>query len=181
MISPVSTNSLLPVRQTEASRRLPVAESRAEGELRGETPTTEGLAAAIMADGGLGFLQSRLQEKLEGVFTAAAEVNPDLAAAGPAAFFATGVDVSPEATADRIVGFALSLRGVYGHQNEGVGEEELRSGFEQEIRRGVREGFEHARGSLSNLDLLEGDIQNNVDLTWDLVQQKLDDFFHPEN
>ena len=51
--------------------------------------------------------------------------------------------------------------------------------FETEIRRGINEGFGHARGVLGDLEMLSGDVEKNVDLTWDLVQQKLSDFFDP--
>jgi hypothetical protein len=139
----------------------------------------EGLARSIMADGGLSFLRGRLEEKLGALFDKAAEQNPELAAAGPEAFFDTSVDVSPEATADRIVGFALGLKGVFARQNQDLSSEEMMSRFETEIRRGIGEGFGHARGVLQDLDLLDGEIRENVDATWDLVQQKLDNYFHP--
>ena len=113
------------------------------------------------------------------LFEKAAEKNPELASAGPAAFFDTSADVSPEATADRIVGFALSLKGVFGGQNPDLRAEELMVAFEAEIRRGIGDGFSNARGILGDLDLLEGEVQGNVDATWNLVQEKLDAFFHP--
>ena len=125
-----------------------------------------------MADGGLGFLQARLQEKMEGLFGSSDTTEAP-------AFDPSGV-LSPEATADRIVGFALGLRSAYESQHEGHSPEELWSGFEEEIRRGIGEGFDHARGVLSGLDLMEGAVQDNVDLTWDLVQRKLEEIFHPQ-
>ena len=143
------------------------------------TRDPEGLARSIMADGGLGFLRGRLEEKLGSLFDRAAEQNPELAAAGPEAFFDTRLDVSPEATADRIVGFALGLKGVFARQNTDLSAEDMMSRFETEIRRGIGEGFGHARGVLGDLDLLDGEVRANVDATWDLVQQKLDDYFHP--
>ncbi len=140
-------------------------------------PGTEGLAASILSDGGLGFLQSRLEDKMSTLFEKAADENPELFEAGPAAFFDTGRDVSPEATADRIVGFALGLKGIYSRQNSELSDKELMAGFETEIRRGISDGFGHARGVLGDLDLLSGQVQDNVDATWELVQQKLQDYF----
>jgi len=139
----------------------------------------QGLAQSIMADGGLGFLRGRLEEKLGALFDKAAELNPEMAASGPEAFFDSSLDVSPEATADRIVGFALGLKGVFARQNEDLSPEQMMSRFESEIRRGIGDGFGHARGVLQGLELLEGDVEENVDATWDLVQQKLDGYFHP--
>ncbi len=138
-----------------------------------------GLADSIMQDGGLGFLRSRLDESMGALFEKAAEDNPELAATGPAAFFNASADVTPEATADRIVGFALGLKGTYSRQNSELSEAELMAGFESEIRRGIREGFGNARGILGDLDLHSGQVEENVDATWDLVQQKLAEYFHP--
>jgi len=39
--------------------------------------------------------------------------------------------------------------------------------------------FGNARGILGSLDFLNGQVETNVDATWDLVQQKLEAFFHP--
>jgi hypothetical protein len=140
---------------------------------------TAGLAASIMADGGLEFLRSRLEEKMSALFEKMADENPELAANGPAAFFDTSVDVTPEATADRIVSFALGLRGIFSRQNSELSHDEMMVRFEYEIRRGISEGFGHARGVLGDLELLEGSVQDNVATTWDLVQQKLEEFFRP--
>ncbi len=171
-----SIDSLVPVPtpQRSQSRKAPAA-----APVSAAAPGPEGLARSIMADGGLGFLRGRLEEKLGSLYEKAAELNPELAAQGPGAFFDTSVDVTPEATADRIVGFALGLKGVFARQNEGLSADELMSRFETEIRRGIGEGFGNARSILGGLDLLNGDIEENVDATWDLVQQKLDDYFHP--
>ena len=43
----------------------------------------------------------------------------------------------------------------------------------------INEGFGHARGVLGDLEMLSDEVENNVDLTWELVQQKLSDFFEP--
>lgn len=137
-----------------------------------------GLAQSIMSDGGLGFLQERMEEKLGALFEKATRDNPELAAQGPGTFFDTSADISPEATADRIVGFALGLKGTFARQNEDLSQAEMMAKFEVEIRRGIEEGFGNATSILRDLELMEGDVQDNVDTTWDLVQEKLNDFFN---
>ena len=133
------------------------------------------LAASIMADGGLGFLRSRVQEKLEAVFAAHREKHPEQAPAGPPPFFESSPDLSPEATADRIVGFALGLRSTFGRQNRDLSDEEAQTRFMAEIRRGIEEGFSHAERVLSGLDLLQDEVQDTFEQTWELVQKKLDE------
>lgn len=172
MITPVMTPLLTSADQTTVPKRSSAVDSAAIVPTGGPAPSGQGLAHSIMADGGLGFLQARMQEKMEGLF-GTSETPTDLG-------FDSSLDVSPEATADRIVGFALSLRSVYERQNEGLSQDDLRAGFEQAIRRGISEGFGHAQGVLSGLDFLEGEVQDNVDLTWELVQQRLEEIFNPQ-
>ncbi len=180
MINPLTAQLLPPVAKTDKSTRTtPATGERDQAVSAPRASGPAGLAASITADGGLGFLQSRLEEKMNSLFEKATADNPELAAAGPAAFFDTSIDVTPEATADRIVGFALGMRGTFSRQNPDLDEGEMMSRFEAEIRRGISEGFGHARGVLGDLELNEGQIKDNVDGTWDLVQQKLADFFSP--
>ncbi len=182
MINPLASQILPSISRHEKSAQTSDPNKATEGmgrAARPPRPAPEGLAASIMSDGGLGFLRSRLEDKLGALFEKAAADNPELAAAGPGAFFDTSVDVSPEATADRIVGFALGMKGIYSRQNSELSADELATGFENEIRSGINEGFAHARNTLGSLDLLSGLVQDNVDVTWDLVQQKLEDFFKP--
>jgi hypothetical protein len=182
LINPL-TAQLLPSATRSGNRTPGAASAHAtaakEHPAQANRPAHAGLAASIKADGGLDFLRSRLEEKMGKLFEKAAAKNPELAAAGPEAFFNTSVDVTPEATADRIVGFALGLRGIFSRQNKDLSQDEMMTRFETEIRRGINEGFGHARGVLGDLELLSDEVENNVDLTWDLVQQKLSDFFDP--
>ena len=178
MINPLDAQLLPPAPARTSSGRSATA-TRPDRPSRPPRPEGQILASSILQDGGLGFLRSHLEDSMGALFEKAAENNPELAAAGPEAFFDSSVDVSPEATADRIVGFALGLKGVYSRQNSDLSQEEMMAGFEKEIRRGISDGFSNARGILGDLSMLEGDVQTNVDATWDLVQQKLDDFFHP--
>ncbi len=182
MINPL-TAQLLPSATRSGNRTPGAASAHATANQKHPAPANRsahaGLAASIKADGGLDFLRSRLEEKMGQLFEKAADKNPELAAAGPEAFFNTSGDVTPEATADRIVSFALGLRGIFSRQNKDLSQDEMMARFETEIRRGINEGFGHARGALGDLELLSDEVENNVDLTWDLVQQKLSDFFDP--
>lgn len=182
MITPL-TAQLLPTatRHTKDTQSSGSAAATQERRLAAPQANHAGLAASIAADGGLGFLRSRLEEKMGALFEKATADNPEMAAAGPEAFFNTSVDVTPEATADRIVGFALGLRGTFSQQNPDLSENELMARFETEIRQGISDGFGHARGVLGSLELHEGEIEENVNQTWDLVQQKLVEFFHPSD
>lgn len=182
MITPLGTQILQPVSRDEKNAQTSGSTHSAETPdrpVRPPRPGSEGLVASIMADGGLEFLRSRLEDKLGALFEKATADNPESAAAGPAAFFESSADVSSEATADRIVGFALGLKGIYSRQNPEMDQKELMAGFEAEIRRGISEGFDHARSILGGLDMLSGQVQDNVAETWDLIQQKLENFFHP--
>ncbi len=182
MINPL-TAQLLPSNPRSGNTTPGAASSHAtavaDHPAQSNRPAHAGLAASIKADGGLDFLRARLEEKMGKLFEKAADKNPELAAAGPEAFFNTSTDVTPEATADRIVGFALGLRGIFSRQNTELSQDEMMARFETEIRRGINEGFGHARGVLGNLDLLNPEVEDNVDATWQLVQQKLSDFFDP--
>ncbi len=168
MINPVAARLLTPAPTNNK------ATSRAATERPDHERAPAGLAAEIMADGGLGFLQARLEEKLnESLGTA------DTPAATGA--FDTTVDNSPAATADRIVSFALGLHGAFARQNQDLSPEELMARFETEVRRGIGEGFGRARSALGDLDLLQDEIADNVDATWQAVQERLAAFFQPKD
>ena len=180
MINPLTPQLLAPIgrheqnpAKTRSSRHVP--ETRPRGPAQGAA----GLASSIKADGGLAFLTSRLEEKMGAMFGGATEREAGPAAGGADAIRDAGAATSPAATADRIVSFALGLHDVFSRQNAGLDEEELMARFETEIRRGINEGFGHARGVLGDLDLLDDDVEGTVDQTWDLVQQQLDEFFAP--
>lgn len=88
----------------------------------------------------------------------------------------SGLDVSPEATADRIVSLSTAFFSQYQEQHPELSDEEARLTFTDIIREGVNTGFAEARGVLTSLSVLEGDIASNVDKTYELVQEKLDAF-----
>ena len=84
---------------------------------------------------------------------------------------ASGVDTSPEATADRIVGFATAFYQKYSEQNPDMPEEERLDKFLALVGGGVDKGFEDARSILDGLGVLQGKIADDIDSTYSLIQE----------
>ncbi|EMR13877.1 hypothetical protein MPL1_03078 [Methylophaga lonarensis MPL] len=87
-----------------------------------------------------------------------------------------GIDVSPEATADRIVQMSTAFFDAYYASRQDMPLEEALQSFVEVIGRGIDQGFKEARDILSGLQVLQGEIASNIDKTYDLVQQGLQDF-----
>ena len=85
----------------------------------------------------------------------------------------TGLDVSPEATAERIVSLSTAFYEAFKAQHPGEDESEVLTNFIETISSGIERGFGEARDILEGLDVLEGDIASNIDQTFELVQEKL--------
>ncbi|WP_019617108.1 DUF5610 domain-containing protein [Psychromonas ossibalaenae] len=88
----------------------------------------------------------------------------------------SGLDVSPEATAERIVSFSTQFFSLYHEQHPEMQEQEALSSFIAVIGGGIDQGFSEARDILQGLNVLEGDIASNIDKTYELVQQGLQSF-----
>ena len=88
----------------------------------------------------------------------------------------SGLDVSPEATADRIVNFSTGLFLLYQQQHPEMEEQEQIDSFLEVIGGGIDTGFAEASEILTALDVMEGDIASNVQKTYDLVQEGLKTF-----
>ncbi|MCV6612232.1 MAG: DUF5610 domain-containing protein [Amphritea sp.] len=88
----------------------------------------------------------------------------------------SGLDVSPEATAERIVSQTTAFFSAYQEQNPGLSLEEQVTRFTDIIGGGIDQGFSEAREILDGLNVLEGDIAANIDTSYDLVQEKLTAF-----
>ena len=88
----------------------------------------------------------------------------------------TGVDITPEATAERIVQMSTGFFGSYLNGREEMSQDEALQAFMTIIRGGIDKGFAEARDILSSLKVLEGDIASNIDKTYELVQQGLQGF-----
>lgn len=88
----------------------------------------------------------------------------------------SGVDVSPQATADRIVSMSTAFFGKYMEMHPEKSQETALSDFIKIIGDGINQGFSDARKILDGLSVLNGDIAANVDKTYELVQSGLKAF-----
>lgn len=86
------------------------------------------------------------------------------------------LDVSPEATADRIISMSTAFFSIYREQNSEMSDEEAAKSFAEILSGGIETGFEEAREVLDGLSVLEGDIASNIDTTFNLVQKGLQAF-----
>jgi len=90
--------------------------------------------------------------------------------------FESGVDYSPEATADRIVSFSTQFLEAFRDQNPDMNEEESLNAFMDVISTGIDQGFGEAKDILGGLNVLEGEVSETIDTTYDLVQEGLQAF-----
>lgn len=88
----------------------------------------------------------------------------------------SGIDTSPEATAERIVGFATSLFTIYQKQKPSEDQEQQLSDFMDVIGKGINQGFDDAKAILSGLKVFEGEVEEGVGKTYELVMQGLQSF-----
>lgn len=88
----------------------------------------------------------------------------------------SGLDVSPEATAERIVSLSTAFYSAYKEQNPEEDDSVSLQNFLDTIGAGIEKGFERARDILDSMKVLEGDIASNIDETYDFVQDKLASF-----
>ena len=90
--------------------------------------------------------------------------------------YESGLDVSPEATSDRIVQMSTAFFDAYYSTRQDMPLDEALESFVKVIGGGIDQGFKEARDILGGLKVLEGDIASNIDKTYDLVQQGLQAF-----
>jgi Domain of unknown function (DUF5610) len=88
----------------------------------------------------------------------------------------SGIDISPEATAGRIVSLSTAFYTQFREQNPELHDKEALSSFVEIISGGIDTGFAEARDILDGLAVLEGEIAENIDRTYELVQQGLESF-----
>lgn len=86
------------------------------------------------------------------------------------------IDLSPEATSQRIIDFATSFFGSF--QNNHVDEDGNTQidGFSQLIKDAVEEGFTQSRDLLEGIGEISGQVSDDINRTYTLVMQGLDDF-----
>ena len=90
--------------------------------------------------------------------------------------YESGLDFSPEATAERIVSFSTQFLGAFREQNPDMSEEESLNAFMDVIGSGIDQGFGEAKDILGSLNVLEGEVSDTIDTTYDLVQKGLQAF-----
>lgn len=88
-----------------------------------------------------------------------------------------GLNTSPEATAERIVSLSTGFFAQFKEQNPEMTASEQTEHFSDIISKGIDKGFSEAREILDGLQVLtEGNIAENIDKTYELVQQGLQAF-----
>ena len=90
--------------------------------------------------------------------------------------YESGLDVSPSGTADRIVNQSTRMFSAFQQQHAGEPNEAVVEKFVTTLTSGVERGFAEAKEILSGLGVLEGEIETNIDLTFDLVLYGLNEF-----
>ena len=103
-------------------------------------------------------------------------LEPDLGPNAIDAAVESGLDVSPEATAERIVNLSTAFFSAFQDSNPDETGDEVLTHFLDVINSGIDQGFAEARDILDGLGVLEGTIASNIDLTYELVQEKLSIF-----
>jgi hypothetical protein len=86
------------------------------------------------------------------------------------------IDTSPDATAQRIADFALGFFSKYADRHGLADDEAGRQQFAGFIGRAIQQGIEEARGILTALNSLNGDVDNNINKTWEVIQNRLNGF-----
>lgn len=105
-----------------------------------------------------------------------AELEPVMGENAAQKIYDSGIDTSPEATADRIVAFATAFYGRYKELFPGKTEEETLDNFLTVIGSGIDKGFNDAKDILKGLKVYEGEVESGVDKTYNLVLQGLSNF-----
>lgn len=114
-----------------------------------------------------------LKTAIEGINAA---LGPVLGADAIQATRDSGIDTSPEATAERIVSLSTSFLGAFQEANPDLDFETSLTQFTELISSGIDQGFTEARSILDSLQVLEGDVATDIDTTYQLVQEKLNAF-----
>lgn len=94
---------------------------------------------------------------------------------------ASGMDFSPQATAERIVSMSTAFFGKYAENHPEKDLETALNDFIKLIGGGIDKGFAEARQILDGLKVLEGDIASNIDKTYELVQAGLKAFMENQS
>ena len=157
---------------TRATFQMKKTTADAGGSAEAKSLLVDAVNVNIRVDGGFAnrVLNDSLNDKLNAMFQEAGmDTTVD-------SLLQSGVDFSPEATANRIVEFATGLFGQYQANNEGTEEGEQVEGFVAMIKGAVEEGFAGAQEMLEGLGEIDPDVQGGIDKTFDLVMKGIDDW-----
>ncbi len=88
----------------------------------------------------------------------------------------SGMDFTPEATAERIVSLSTGFYEAFKARHLDEDEAAVFQKFMETIGSGIKQGFEEAKEILDGLGVLEGDIKGDVDTTYELVLEGLKRF-----
>ena len=86
------------------------------------------------------------------------------------------IDTSPEATANRIADFAIGAFERWLNNHKGLAEDDARKQFADFIGGAIQQGISEARDILGSLSALSPDVNTNIDTTWQIIQDRLNDF-----
>lgn len=89
---------------------------------------------------------------------------------------AASQDNSPEGTSGRIVSLSTAFFQAFKEKNPELSDDAAAQKFLDTIKPGIERGFKEARDILDSLKVLNGDVASNIDKTYDLVQQGLNQF-----
>lgn len=84
--------------------------------------------------------------------------------------------VSPEATANRIVGFATGFLDAYNENHAADAPRARIQGFMSVIRQAITNGFQQARDFLSGIEKLSETVDENISKTFEITNALLDRF-----
>ncbi len=88
----------------------------------------------------------------------------------------TSLDVSPEATANRIVDFALLAFSQFQENHTDLSEEDVRTEFVEFIGKAIGKGVEEARDILTGLNALTEEVDADITTTVSVINQRLQEF-----
>lgn len=118
-----------------------------------------------------------LKTALQGINDALKEIEP---AQSLQQSYESEVDFSPEATAERIVTFSTNFFNAYQEQHPELDPQEARDTFADLMLEGVEEGIGEAKDILKALSVLEGDVEQDIDLTMSFILEGFEKFRNPE-
>ncbi|MFL0802600.1 MAG: DUF5610 domain-containing protein [Agarilytica sp.] len=176
--APSSTSKATPVKPSSNDEQVPISKEATDTNAAQDDRSTRAAqtnAATLQAHLDVRNDPMRLIYKaaLEGINEALApSMGPDAAQQ----IQDSGIDVSPQATAGRIVDFSTAFFSQYQEQNQDMSLEEQVDSFLSLIGGGVDQGFSEAREILDGFGVLEGKVKEDIDKTYDLVFEGYEDF-----